>query len=424
MVRSLTTRLAVVMVLVAGCGMTGPSHETSDSPSVSSSGPITLATGRDLTGYMQPLVDKWNAAHPTERVTLLQLPEAADDQHAQMVTNLQAKSDRYDVLNIDVVWTAEFADAGWIIPLDRRQFPLDQYLKPVVDTAVYGGKLYGVPYTANAGLLYYRKDILDKAGEKPPKTWAELRNLAKTVAPKYGLEGYAGQFLPYEGLTVNFAEAVQSAGGAVITGDGSKVAVDSPQARKGLEFLVQGFREGWIPKRALTFKEEESRREFQDGRLLFLRNWPYVYGLAARPDSKIRHKFGVTLLPGEDGPGSSSLGGANLAVSAYSRHQKTATAFIKYFTGLENERQVLIKGSFPPVWTRLYDDPALIKRFPYLPVLKHSILSAKPRPMSPNYNQVSLAISNAVSGALSFRQDPDTTVTQLAGDLRSVITNR
>ncbi len=288
---------------------------------------------------------------------------------------------------------------------------------------MYGGKLYGVPYTSNAGLLYYRKDILDKAGKKPPKTWAELRQLAKTVAPKYGLEGYAGQFLTYEGLTVNFAEAVQSAGGAILTDDGTRVAVNSPQARQGLDFLVRGFREGWIPKRSLTFKEEESRKEFQDGRLLFLRNWPYVYKLASRPGSKVRNKFGVTLLPGQSGPGSSSLGGANLAVSAYSRHQKTAIAFIKYFTSLENEREVLTKG-FPPVWARLYDDPALIRRFPYLPVLKQSILSAKPRPVSPNYNQVSLAISNAVSGALSLRQTPDAAISQMAGDLGSVITNR
>ncbi len=423
MTRSLAGGLLVIL-LVTGCGISGPSHPASDGPSVTTSGPITLATGRDLTGYMQPLVDKWNAVHPSEEVTMLQLPEAADDQHAQMVTNLQAKSDRYDVLNMDVVWTAEFADAGWIIPLDRRQFPLDQFLKPVVDTAMYAGKLYGVPYTSNAGLLYYRKDILDKAGKKPPKTWDELRKLAKTVAPKYHLEGYAGQFLAYEGLTVNFAEAVQSAGGAILTEDGTKVAVDSAQARQGMEFLVQGFREGWIPKQSLSFKEEESRREFQDGKLLFMRNWPYVYGLADKADSQVRGKFGVTLLPGQNGPGSSSLGGANLAVSAYSKHPKTALAFIKYFTSLENERQVLVQGSFPPVWTQLYDDPGLIKRFPYLPVLKRSILSAEARPKSPNYNQVSLAISNAVSGALSFRQPPDAAVSQLAGDLRSVITNR
>jgi multiple sugar transport system substrate-binding protein len=423
MVRSLASRLLVI-VLAAGCGVSGPSHPASDGSSVSTSGPITFVTGPDFTGYMHPLVDKWNALHPSEKATLLQLPDASDDQHAQMVTNLQAKSDRYDVLNMDVVWTAEFADAGWIIPLDARQFPLDQFLKPVVETAMYGGKLYGVPYTSNAGLLYYRKDILAKAGKKPPKTWAELRQLARTVAPEYGVEGYAGQFLAYEGLTVNFAEAVQSAGGAILTEDGTKVAVDSPQARQGLDFLVQGFREGWITKRALTFKEEESRREFQDERLLFLRNWPYVYGLVSRPDSKVRNKFGVTVLPGQDGPGSSSLGGANLAISAYSKHQKTAIAFIKYMTSLESERDVLTQGSSPPVWTRLYDDRSLIKRFPYLPVLKQSILSAKPRPVSPNYNQVSLAISNAVSGALSFRQTPDAAIKQMAGDLGSVITNR
>jgi multiple sugar transport system substrate-binding protein len=372
---------------------------------------------------MHPLVDKWNASHPAEKVTLLELPDAADDQHAQMVTNLQAKSDRYDVLNIDIVSTAEFADAGWIIPLDRRQFPIGQFLKPVVDTAMFGGRMYGVPFTSNAGLLYYRKDVLAKEGKKPPKTWAQLRELARTVAPKHGLEGYAGQFLPYEGLTVNFAEAVQSAGGAILTDDGTKVAVNTPQARKGLDFLVSGFREGWIPKRSLTFKEEESRKEFQDGKLLFLRNWPYVYGLMSRSDSKVRNEFGVTLLPGEDGPGSSSLGGANLAVSAYSRHQKTAISFIKYVTSLENQREVLTRG-FPPVWARLYDDPALIKHFPYLPVLKQSILSARPRPVSPNYNQVSLAVSNAVSGAISFRQTPDAAISQMAGDLGSVITNR
>ncbi len=423
MVRSLTSRL-LVLALAAGCGVSGPSRPQGQGSSAASSGPITLATVREFTGYMQPLVDKWNAAHPTERVTLLELPDAADDQHAQMVTNLQAKSDRYDVLNIDVIWTAEFADAGWITPLDRRQFPLDQFLKPVADTAVYNGKLYGVPYTANAGLLYYRKDILAKAGRKPPTTWAQLRELARTVAPKYHLEGYAGQLSPYEGLTVNFAEAVQSAGGGILTGDGGKVVVDSPQARQGLNFLVQGLREGWIPKKALTFKEEDTRREFESGRLLFMRNWPYAYGLLNRADSKVRKKFGVALLPGPYGPGVSTLGGADLAVSAFSRHQKTAIAFIKYFTGLQNEREVLTQGYFPPVWERLYEDPALTKRFPYLPVLKESILSAKARPMSPNYNQLSLTISNDVSEALSFRKPPDAVISQMAADLRGVIANR
>ena len=107
---------------------------------------------------------------------------------------------------MDVIWTAEFASNGWIIPLPQSQFPLGDFLKPAVDTARYQGRLYAVPDYSNADLLYYRKDILAKAGKQPPKTWAQLQQLAETVAPKYGLYGYAGTFAPYEGLTVNFAD--------------------------------------------------------------------------------------------------------------------------------------------------------------------------------------------------------------------------
>ena len=132
-------------------------------------------------------------------------------------------------------------------------------------------------------------------------------------------------------------------------------------------------------------------------------------------------KFAVTRLPGLDGPGSSTLGGNNLAVSAYSRHQKSAIDFIRYFTGLENERSVLTDGSFPPVWSELYDDPALIKRYPYLPVLKQSIMFARPRPVSAKYDQVSLVISSAVSDALNFRKPSDETVATLKQQLSEII---
>nr|BFE87073.1 hypothetical protein GCM10020093_096740 [Planobispora longispora] len=209
------------------------------------SGPFTLVIGRDTTAYLQPLLDRWNRDHPAEQVTLLELPEAADEQRAQMVANLQAKSDRYDVLGLDVVWTAEFADAGWIVPLDRSLFPLDRFLQPAVSTAVYRGKLWAVPYTSNAGLLYYRKDLLAKEGFAPPTTWAQLREQARTLHEGYGIGGYAGQFLAYEGLTVNVAEAVQSAGaGPILSRDGTQVTMDPARAEAGLDFLMDGFREG------------------------------------------------------------------------------------------------------------------------------------------------------------------------------------
>jgi multiple sugar transport system substrate-binding protein len=413
--------LLLAALLLSGCAGLGE-RDAVQIGTTDGTGPMTFATGRDTTGYIQPLIDRWNRAHPKEQVTLLELPEAADEQRAQMVANLQARSERYDVLGLDVVWTAEFADAGWIVPLDRSMFPLDRFLPPVVDTAVYQGKLYAVPYTSNAGLLYYRKDILDAEHLQPPKTWAEMRDQASRLGKKYKIEGYAGQFLPYEGLTVNFAEALQSAGGQILSPDGTRVTLDLGTATAGLDFLVGGLRQGWIPQEALTFKEEESRLAFQQGRLLFARNWPHAYGPATR--STIAGKFAVTRLPGRNGPGSSSLGGLNLAISAYSKHQKSALEFIRYFTGLENERSVLTDGSFPPVWSELYDDPALIKRYPYLPVLKQSIMSARPRPVSSKYDQVSLAISSAVSDALNLRKPSDETVAALKQQLSEIIRNQ
>ncbi|GAA4206837.1 ABC transporter substrate-binding protein [Microbispora amethystogenes] len=404
--------------LVAGCaGLTdtgaGPTTGTGGT------GPITLAIGRDTTAYLRPLLDRWNQGHPDERVTLLELPEASDEQRAQMVANLQARNDVYDVLALDVMWTAEFADAGWIVPLDRSLFPLDKLLGGVADTAIYRDRLWAAPYTSNAGLLYYRSDILKKEHLKPPRTWAELRDQARRLGAKYHIGGYAGQFLPYEGLTVNFAEAVQSAGGSILSPDARTVTMDLGSARAALGFLVGGVTEGWIPREALTYKEEESRLAFQEGRLLFARNWPHAYGPATH--SRLAGKFAVTRLPGLDGPGSSSLGGYNLAVSAFSKRQKSALDFIRYFTGRDNERLVLTEGSFPPVWADLYDDPELIRRFPYLPVLKEAILSARPRPVTADYNQVSLVISSAVSGALALAKPVDETVADLKQGLGEVI---
>jgi multiple sugar transport system substrate-binding protein len=412
-------------VLAAGCGLTGANASSSGPPpSLSGTGPITFATGElDISTYLPGLIGEWNRAHPRQRVTLIRLPDDADDQLAQLAANLQARSDVYDVMSLDVIWTAQFASNGWIVPLSAQQFPLTDFLRPAVDTAMYQGRLWAIPFTSNAELLYYRSDILARAGVQPPRTWAQLASLASTVAPRYGLSGYAGQFLAYEGLTVNFAEAVQSAGGSILSPDGTRVTLDSPQARAALAFLVSGFREGWIPAAALSYDEQASQNAFEQGKVLFLNNWPYVYGQADTPGpgNEVAGKFGVEALPGPDGPGSSSLGGANLAISAYSRHQATALAFIKFLTSQPVQRQVLVNGSLPPVRTQLYTDPSLIRRFPYLPVLEQAILSARPRPEVPDYNQLSLAISSSVHQALMQRVSVNATITSLSGELNQIL---
>jgi multiple sugar transport system substrate-binding protein len=420
--RTRIARLAVTAALVAATGCTPASPATQNS--LSGIGPITFATGKLDTGsYLPGLIRQWNAAHPGQRVTLIPLPDDADDQLAQLVANLQTKSSLYDVMSLDVIWTAEFAVNGWIVPLNPKSFPLRDMLAPAVATAWYTGRLYAVPFTSNAELLYYRKDIL--AGRKPPSTWAQLAKMARTLAPRHGMAGYAGQFAAYEGLTVNFAEAVQSAGGSIVSPDGTRVTLNSPQARAGLSFLSDGLRQGWIPRAALHYDEAASQAAFEAGKLLFLNNWPYVYGQASTPGrgNTVAGKFGVTALPGPDGPGSSSLGGANLAISAYSRHQITALAFIKFLTSEASERRILIDASLPPVWTRIYTDRSLIRRFPYLPVLERAILAARPRPEIPNYNQLSLVISSTVHQALVAGRPPGPTIATLSSQLAAVLRN-
>jgi multiple sugar transport system substrate-binding protein len=410
--------------LLAGCALIPTASATGRAAAPDTgTGPITFATGKLDTGYLQPLIDQWNRRYPAQKVTPIYLPDDSDDQYAQLVTNLQARSSVYDVMSLDVVWTAEFASNDWITPIDRSVLPAGQFLRPAVETAMYQGHLYAVPFTSNAGLLYYRKDILAAAGVRPPTTWAQLANLSMTVAPRYHIGGYGSQFQAYEGLTVNFAEAVQSAGGSLLSDGNSVVTVDSPQAQQALQFLVSGFRDGWIPQAALGWNEVTSQRAFEAGKLLFLRNWPYVYGDAAvpGPGNVVAGKFGVTTLPGRRGPGSSTLGGANLAISAYSQHQGTALAFIRFLTSEASERYILVHSALPPVWTSLYSQPALIRQFPFLPVLKQAILTARPRPALIDYNQFSLAISSAVHQALAQRQTAGATLAELSAELKQII---
>jgi len=416
------TVAAIVLAAAASAGCT--TAATATVASLSGTGPITIATGKlDTSNYLPALIRQWNEAHPGQHVTLIPLPDESDDQLAQLVANLQTKSTLYDVMNLDVIWITEFAGNGWITPLNPKSFPLGDLLRPAVFTTMYQGRMYAAPFTSNAELLYYRKDIL--AGRPPPRTWAQLADLAKALAPRHGMAGYAGQLAAYEGLTVNFAEAVQSAGGSILSPDGTRVTLNSARARAGLSFLSDGLRQRWIPRAALNYDEAASQQAFEAGKLLFLNNWPYVFGEASvpGPGNHVAGRFGVTALPGPDGPGFSSLGGADLAISAFSRHPVTALNFIKFLTSMPSERQVLIDASLPPVWAGLYTNPALIRRFPYLPVLEKAILTAKLRPEIPNYTQLSLAISSTIHQALATNRPVGPTITALSGELNSVIGN-
>jgi multiple sugar transport system substrate-binding protein len=422
------------LALLAACGDDAPSGNNNSGGSPTSGGgnasalqgrgEITFASGKDTSGNMQKLVDKWNADHPTEKVRIVELPESADAQRQQMVQNAQVKSDSYTVLNLDVVWTAEFAANRWVVELPQDQFKLSTFLKPAVDTAMYRNKLYAVPVYSDGGMLYYRKDLLDKAGVQPPKTWSEMTAACQKVKqlPEGANIGcYAGQFEKYEGLTVNFSEAVQSAGGTVVD-DSGKPTVSSSQAKAGLDNLVNGFKDGTIPQKAITYKEEEGRRAFQAGELLFHRQWPYQYAKANQTDgsSQVAGKFDVAPLPGVSGPGSSTLGGHNFAISQFAPNKATALDFIKFFTSEENEKSNLLATSQAPTLSSLYDDAELLKQFPYLKTLKESILSAKPRPAVVKYGDVTAAIQENAYAALNGSKSSDQALKDMQSKLEEL----
>ncbi|MDN5761091.1 MAG: ABC transporter substrate-binding protein [Microlunatus sp.] len=404
-----------------GGGDTAPSADSS----YTEKGPITYVQGKDTSGHVPKQIAKWNKEHPDEKVTLQELPDNADQQRAQMLQNAQIKSDKMTVLSVDVVWTAEFAANQVIDELPADQFSTDDFLPATVQTATYFDKLYAVPATSDGGLLYYRKDLLDKYDLKPPTTWSELKDACDTITKgedKSKLNCFAGQYNKYEGLTVNFSEAVNSAGGVVVGEDG-KPNVNTPEAQSGLDVLVNWFKDGTIPKGAITWQEEQGRQAFQDGKLVFLRNWPYVYSLAEKDDgsSKVNGKFAVAPLPGLDQPGVSSLGGHNMAISKYAKNKGTAVEFIKWWTNQENQKSYSLATSQAPTRTALYTDPELTKEYPYMPILLKSIETAQPRPKAVKYGDVTLAIQDSAYAALQGQIPTQQALSELQTKLESLI---
>ena len=218
---------------------------------------------------------------------------------------------------------------------------------------------------------------------------------------------------------MNAAEAINTAGGKIVGDDGKTPEVNSPEAAKGLGRLADAYKNGNIPKQAITYTEEPSRQSFEAGKLLFLRNWPYVYSLATTDaSSKVKGKFDIAPLPGETGkPGASSLGGHDAAISAFSKNKATAFDFVKFFTSEETGRYFALQGSLAPVLGNLYDDPALIKKLPYLPTLKTSIENAVPRPVTPFYPAVTKAVEDNAYAAIKG----DKPVQQSLTDMQAAI---
>ncbi|WP_344586341.1 ABC transporter substrate-binding protein [Actinomadura vinacea] len=370
-------------------------------PDMNGTGPIVFADGHDTSrgAQIRGLVNRWNASNPDERVEMVELSEYNGDHRAQLVTSAQdaATAARgggagsrpgfdpgcYDVVALDVIWTAEFARWNYIVPLDEKAVGHRAFMRGPIESARYRGRLWGVPLRTDVGLLYYRKDVLDAEGLAPPRTWAELRHQARTVAPRHNLQGFVTQLGRYEGFTVNTLESIWDTGGTVVT-SGGEIQARPQVIEKGFARLVQGVQEGWIPRDALGFNEEGARSAFEDGRALFMRNWTYAHGLLNAGDSPVAGKVGVARLPTP-----SALGGWNLALSTCSERRRTALRFMRFMSSEASERVIFDAAGFAPARKALYDDPALRHSQPHLRILRETVEGARNRGPSPYYDQIS-----------------------------------
>jgi multiple sugar transport system substrate-binding protein len=372
-------------------------------------GSVTWCIGKDTTGAYSQVIKLYEQANPGVTVNLLQLPTSADQQRTQIVQRLQAKSSECDVLGMDVTWTAEFAAQGWLRDVTSAiQARQNEFIPATLGTAKANGKYWGVPFNTNAGLLYYNTKKVHQA----PTTWQQAYSMGKTD----GGFGYQGQ--SYEGLTVDFLEMLYSDGGTVLSSDGKKATIDSPQAQQVLSFMQQGLKNGSVPQPVLTYMEEESRNAFQTGRLSILRNWPYVYALA----KQAHVPFKVEPLPTwAGGKPASVLGGINLGISAYSKNPGTALSFINFATAPAAQKKFFIKASLPAVLTQTYSDPAVVKAQPFAPQLLKAVQNGVPRPVSPVYPQISEAIQKNVYSALSSGTAPKTALQNAQSQINSAL---
>jgi multiple sugar transport system substrate-binding protein len=354
------------------------------------------------------LIGRFEAENPGIRVRRETLPSGSDSQHQFYVINLRAKSRAFDVFAVDVIWGQEFARAGWLTDLDdllpaaRR----GAFFSGPIRAASYRGHLWAVPWFIDAGVLYYRRDLLARYGFSPPKTWDELVHAARTIAPREGVYGFLWQGKQYEGLVCNIMEYLWSGGGAVL--DGGRVVLDSPANRGALGFVRRLITpEAVTPEFVSTLTEEPSRRIFGDGRALFLRSWPYAWNLFQRPDSPVRGRVGVSALPHFPGHGSAStLGGWLLAINPHSRHPRAARRFLRFITSPAAQKALALAYGFQPTRKALYEDADLLRAQPFLGELHDIFRHARPRPLTPLYVSVSQILQSQFSAAVAGVRPP------------------
>jgi len=401
------------VALLAACAGAAPDERTEVVFPGSAVGAEAEVLERQLARFMEE--------RPDIRVVQGRTPDAADQRHQLYVQWLNAGAGRPDILQLDVVWTPEFAAAGWILPLERFEPEIDAFLEAGIEANRWDGRLFALPWFVDVGMLYWRTDLMDA----PPSTLDELRRIAAEARAAGSVgHGFAWQGARYEGLVTVFLEHVGAFGGSLMGPDGS-VLVDGEPAIRALTWMRDAVWEaGTVPRSALTWHEEESRFAFQNGQAAFMRNWPYAWSLLQdESDSRVAGRVGIAPMPTmEGGAPTAALGGAQLAINANTEHPEAAWAVIDFLTRPEQmlERAAVV-GQYPARFD-LYDDPRLQTALRQdVSPLRDIVRNARPRPVTPVYTQLSEILQIQLHRALTRQTEPREALSAAAREMRELL---
>ncbi|MEL6439916.1 MAG: ABC transporter substrate-binding protein [Cyanobacteria bacterium J06621_8] len=387
--------------------------------------PIVLKTliRADEAQQLQPLVDKFNQQQPQIQLEIIEAPSDSNQVEDLYTSSFLLGNSPFDIVYMDIVWTPKFAAAGWLRELGDRfdDNDAEPYLAGDLAGGAYQGKLYRLPFRSDAGMLYYRQDLLNQAGHEPPKTFDQLLEISQDLQQQ-GLAdwGYVWQGKQYEGLAAMFVEILQGSGAFWVNPDTSEVGLDQPEAIAAVEFLRSALELEVSPPGVTTYAEEETRLLFQNGKTVFLRNWPYVYSLAA--DSAIAGQYQIKPMVHAAGQSSgATLGGWGLGIASSSKHPDAAWKAIKFLSSEASQREFILDTGFLPSRTALFNDPEIVAKFDHYPQLLEVVQNSALRPPIPQYAQASDILQRYLSAAITGSMTPEQAMEAAAQETRNLL---
>lgn len=404
---------------VAGCGGGGIGGGVQE---------IVVTFGPDDSGNLKNTIDRFNDEYDGQySASWREMPADSGQHFDQLKTELQAGSSDFDAIGGDVIWPAQFASQGFIVDLSDR-FPADQqskFLSAPIEANTYQGAIYGVPWRTDAGMLYYRKDLLEQSGfSNPPTTWDELKQQAQRVMQDSGTKyGFIFEGANYEGGVCNGLEYIWSSGGEVLDSN-NNVVVNSSEAANGLSTEQSMPNDSVAPSAVSTYKEDEVRSTFLNGDAVFARQWPFMYALISDTSQSniTTDQVGVAALPAASGGQSiSALGGWNWFINANSGKQDAAWAWIDFATSSEQQKNGALEGSFLPSLQALYDDQEVTDKVPVVPLARQAAQNTRPRPVSPYYSDMSLRMAEQFNNSLKGSSSPEDALSTLQDDLTNIV---